>query len=316
MLGIDTEGFFIDNKGLAVPALVAFENQKSVKMKKVHKDIPTDIKPDGYPSLMGKFRSSALVEDGLAFEITTEPSDKPKILVNRIRQAIKQALNIGTELGLGVVATPFVDFDPSWVVSQAELRVLGCNPDFSVHGSSRLAYQPTQDPKKTFWRTGGGHIHFSIPGILDNPELITDLVLLCDATLGLADVLIEHSELGRKRREMYGQPGKFRVQPWGVEYRTPSNVWMANPELAEVFLTMSSFIHTSVESRLRYHNLNINQVAVSEAIYEASVGKAIRLLEYNLGRIQRSGYGVPNEVYSILDMMDDLERNYSLESWL
>lgn len=30
---------------------------------------------------------------------------------------------------------------------------------------------------------------------------------------------------------MYGGPGKFRFKPYGVEYRTPSNVWLDKPKL-------------------------------------------------------------------------------------
>ncbi len=316
MLGVDVEGFFVDGSGLAIPALTAFSKQSSVKMTKIFKEIPTDIKPSGYESLVGKFGTSALTEDGLAFEITTKPSDDPEVLVDRMTRAIGKAITMGIELGLDAVTKPYVEFDPSWVDTQAELRVLGCNPDFSAHGDPNAAQRPAQTPKETFWRTGGGHVHFSVPGILERPQMINDLILLCDATLGLADVLIEHSTLGIKRREMYGQAGRFRIQPWGVEYRTPSNTWMTNPGLAKVFLNLASLVHRVVENDFKYYSLETDPSSIARVIARASVNESLIRLHHTLTRLHRIGHRTSSGVFDILNIAEDVCQDYNLRGWL
>jgi hypothetical protein len=35
-------------------------------------------------------------------------------------------------------------------------------------------------------------------------------------------------DMDNDRRKMYGQPGAFRVKPYGVEYRVLSNAWLRN----------------------------------------------------------------------------------------
>jgi hypothetical protein len=36
------------------------------------------------------------------------------------------------------------------------------------------------------------------------------------------------------RKEYYGQPGIFRAKPYGMEYRTPSNNWVASTHMTSV----------------------------------------------------------------------------------
>ncbi|KKL89178.1 hypothetical protein LCGC14_1917330, partial [marine sediment metagenome] len=38
----------------------------------------------------------------------------------------------------------------------------------------------------------------------------------------------------RKRTFHYGNPGRFRPQPWGCEYRSPSNSWIENLDTIEL----------------------------------------------------------------------------------
>lgn len=103
-------------------------------------------------------------------------------------------------------------------------KELGCDPDYSAY---TLQPNPRPDNTKTF-RTGSGHLHIGwaadIP--VDNPEHIeicADFVKMLDVTVGLFMTYLDRDP---RRRELYGKAGAFRPKPYGVEYRTPSNVWL------------------------------------------------------------------------------------------
>jgi len=233
MIGVDAEGFFVGSDGLAVPALVVFD--------KVRKDMVEYRKDDlGYLSLRYDAPQVSLIEDGLAWEICPKPEDDPIKLVENIQLGIEISRQIAATTGYDVHIGPFVNFDPVHV-NRPEIRILGCSPDRSIYGGGLR--RPRQDPRRTFWRTGGAHIHFSIPGITEDMEMVFKLVTTCDSTLGVLDVVLDHSDLAKKRREMYGQPGKYRLQKWGVEYRTPSNSWLNQPL---GFLEMAKQVHDFV----------------------------------------------------------------------
>jgi len=311
LLGTDFEAFY-QLDGQVVPSLVAFERQNTLSMRRVYKRIPNGISQEGYSSLYLRGDTFTLIEDGLAFEVPVDPAAEPAELCANISAGLRAAKQVGDNVGAELVASPLVDFDASYLKTQAELTVLGCSPDESVYDMGICT--PTQDPTTTAWRTGGGHIHFSIKGLLGNFPMIQAFVMVCDATLGIADVVLEHSSLGKQRRLMYGQPGKFRIQPWGVEYRTPSNAWVAHPESALLYLTLAHdihklFINNNLEDITRPSNID----QIIDVINTCEVTAAQDLLKevgsiYNLTsskEIARIGdLGGVAEVYS-----------YNMEAW-
>jgi len=241
LIGTDFEAFY-QKDGQVIPSLVVFEQQDIVKMRRVYKRIPNEINSEGYSSLLLKGDTFTLIEDGLAFEVPIDPAVEPAELCANISAGLQAAKEVGDSIGAELIASPLVYFDEDYLKTQAELTVLGCSPDENVYDLGDSG-GPAQDPTKTAWRTGGGHIHFSIRGMLGDFAMIQALVMVCDATLGIADVVLEHGDLGKQRREMYGQPGKFRIQPHGVEYRTPSNAWVAHPESALLYLSLAREVH-------------------------------------------------------------------------
>ena len=293
MLGTDFEAFFSDGEKVT-PALVAFQAQRGLRMRRVKKNIKTDISPKGYSSLFAAFEKSTLIEDGLAFEVPTTPEVDPNNLVENMREGILHAKEIAKELGLLACVEPVVYFDEVYLKTQPELRVLGCSPDKSVYGLN--SGRPQQDPTKINWRTAGGHVHFSIPGILKDVNLAEDLVLWCDAVLGLADVIMEHSEKGLHRREMYGQVGKYRLQKWGCEYRTPSSVWTINEHTAKVFLNLAAVVHKIVEQRVPPPN-RIGDII--NAVMSCDCVSAVELLHESLDLAAKNGTNPSEEIFAL-----------------
>jgi len=308
VLGTDFEAFFSDGNKVT-PALVAFHAQKNLRMRKVKKNIRTDISPGGYSSLRQAFDKSFLIEDGLAFEVPTKPEEDPNTLVENMREGILHAKEIAKELGLYCCVEPVVFFDPKYLETQPELRVLGCSPDRSIYGMNSGV--PRQDPTRINWRTSGGHIHLSIAGVLQDASLVENTILWCDSILGLADVIMEHSEKGLHRREMYGQAGKFRIQKWGVEYRTPSSVWAINAHTAKVFLSLAHMVHQLVEKRIQPPE-RIPEVI--DTITNCDAISAAELLHESLELSAKNGINPPecaSEIFSLFGIGE--KTNYKME---
>jgi hypothetical protein len=245
LLGIDAEHFVTGQDGLAVPVLELF-NENTPGAVKVHKDIMSDIQPKGYTSYEVPLSNCRLTEDGLPFEVPITPSRDIDTIVRRLGRGIAKAWEVAEGNGYEISASPLVYLDKSYLEYRPELRVLGCSPDMCVHDDGTELSKPIQDARETNWRTGGFHVHFSLPGIKDMMKA-QSLVLACDAILGLTDVLLDHTNLAKKRRDMYGAAGKFRLPPWGVEYRTPSSAVAVHPEATLAFLSMAKTLHSAFE---------------------------------------------------------------------
>jgi len=242
LIGLDCEYFYQSPSGLAKPAkdvLVA-----SKQHRPIFKEIGSDIADGGYWTAEVTLANSKLTEDGLALEVPVTPEREVDSLMQHLYEGLREAWKLADDNGYILSAAPLVYLDPRDLVDHPELRVLGCSPDKCLYDLSTC---PWQDPRKITWRTGGFHIHFSISEIHKDMNKVQGLVMLLDCTLGLYDVLIESTDLGRQRRQMYGRAGKFRIQPWGVEYRTPSSVASTNPELTAGLLGLAKMVHVLIE---------------------------------------------------------------------
>lgn len=67
----------------------------------------------------------------------------------------------------------------------------------------------------------GGHIHFGCKELINNREKIVDFTKKMDTLFMPLLHLIISPEYVRRRCNGYGSLGSYRLQPHGVEYRTP-----------------------------------------------------------------------------------------------
>ena len=69
-------------------------------------------------------------------------------------------------------------------------------------------------------------MHIAIDG-LSQRDLVTVISRL-DLLLSVPLVLADPDNI---RRQSYGKAGTFRIKPYGIEYRTPSNAWCKSDEI-------------------------------------------------------------------------------------
>lgn len=104
-----------------------------------------------------------------------------------------------------------------------ENQVLGCSEDFCVYTGENVSVTSLAG---TNYRFAGGHIHVGYPE--RSFEKNEQLVKWMDVYLGVPSVLLDEDLY---RKSFYGTPGRYREKIFGIEYRTLSNFWVADPEL-------------------------------------------------------------------------------------
>lgn len=162
-------------------------------------------------------KGSFVQEDNVLGEMNIIPAKSPSEFVKNVslvRKYIKSYVH-----PLEVRFIPSAIFHHTELESPAAL-MNGCDEDFS-------AWEKVENEIPSLlgnpYRTAGGHIHVSY----DNPTIssMIDLVKTLDVFVGVPLSEFEHNVM---RQETYGRTGNFRPKDYGIEYRTPSNIWSGN----------------------------------------------------------------------------------------
>lgn len=174
----------------------------------------------------------ALQPDGTAAEFNIDPASTSKEFVDNIKSVLldlQQTINAkNPNLSLKVVPTAM--FDPEYFKSlPPDALAFGCTPDYNAYSSKANEFVGTTKPM----RTGAGHVHvgWTEGELTDDPGHIYDCMQAArqlDASLYFMSLLWDNDT---RRRELYGQIGAFRPKSYGVEYRSVSNAWVADPDL-------------------------------------------------------------------------------------
>ena len=212
-LGGDPEAFFARD-GKVIPAAVVF--------------VENDILDDRI-----ELDTGHLYVDGADIEFQPNPSEQPNEVLANITNLIEVACEFADVAETSLAIVPELPIDLEWCMDNPELAVFGCDPDKSIWGEECVP--ESIDASKHPWRYAGCHLHF---GVAENPDFFKDRVDLTiasfDRTIGLLS-LATSDGLGEQRRQIYGRPGIYRHQPWGIEYRTPSNTLLANDKLVTAY---------------------------------------------------------------------------------
>lgn len=184
----------------------------------------TKVEPFGVPK-------GAVQVDGMALEFNITPASSRQEFVDNV---------FSVRDSLAKMVSPYVlsnrsvvKFEDRWLRRQpAASRVLGCEPDYDAW----MCCENFPPDNKTPMRTAAGHIHIGWTDNgpdylgLDHLSKCASLIRHLDSTVGLWTVIADPGSA--ERRAMYGKAGAFRPKKYGVEWRVPSNFWVANRQLA------------------------------------------------------------------------------------
>lgn len=205
----------------------------------------------------------ALQEDNVAVEFNIPPTKNAEQWLWSHQLMMQEIAYRGEAFGLTPRAISSANFDEEELANPAA-QVFGCDPDFNAW---ELEPNPAPNSPDKSLRSAGGHIHFGMEG---GSRLKIQAVRLADLLMGIPLAFLDRES---KRRELYGRAGACRIKPYGVEYRTPSNVWLRDDmttfTVAEIALRLCS--KEFVEMNMEYVNKNegLIQKAINELDEEA-----------------------------------------------
>lgn len=237
-------------------------------------------------------------EDGAAFEMSITPSHDPRTLWETIQECAKvageQIFSQFPDHCMPVLQfLPTIGFEVERWKEEGEDFVwstrFGCDPDMDATFSNRVTDEI--DASKHPFRYSGGHIHLSgSPLFVEDPML----AVLCQMiTTGCAAILnSDRPDLDHDRTFMYGKPGKYRVQNYGldnpfgpeysigVEYRTPSSRWASDWKIAESVFKWAEIGVNIFESGLGNELLKEVRTPAIKAILNANQELAGEVLSF------------------------------------
>ncbi len=220
--------------------------------------------------------------DNVALEYNTIPTNNRDSWAEQHLQAQELFNRILSSRGLHLAIEGSVIF-PSEALDHPDAWVFGCNPDFNVWDMETSA-NPTH-PDKCF-RSAGGHIHLGISGGLSREQSIK-AGMFADILIG--QFLFHHEDKADiERRKFYGKAGSIRFKPYGIEYRTPSNVWIRKPELLKPMFEYSvRVIQNTLASEATVYDIQDEMMeCVTKMINEHSASNYNRVLS----KIESTGF--------------------------
>ena len=174
-----------------------------------------------------KVENGAVQVDGMALEFNIDPADSENQFCFNVNSVIHQlSLMVPNH---EIVIQPVAHFSKEVMDSQPpEALELGCDPDYNAW-TMEMNQRPDGDRPM---RTASGHIHVGWRNPDEPDEMAYEkagaVARQLDFYLGLGSLFYDKDT---ERRTMYGNPGCFRVKPYGMEYRTLSNAWLRSDNL-------------------------------------------------------------------------------------
>lgn len=196
LIGHDAEVFIRDEAGVLTPAIGKVGGSKAFPRPVV---------------------GGALQEDNVMAELNILPAECEDEFVHNTQSVMKALLEILPD-GYSIDISPSKEFLPDRLLHPRAMES-GCDPDRDVYRCEENLPIVLNGNR----RYCGGHIHIGLDTIDHTPWLRETIIKYCDLLLGVPATIMDDDVY---RRGAYGTPGRFRVKPYGVEYRTLSNFWL------------------------------------------------------------------------------------------
>lgn len=121
-------------------------------------------------------------------------------------------------------------------------------------------------------RTASGDIHIGLDFTSMEDQLL--LARMCEIHIGLPSIAWDKDS---RRRSIYGRAGTFRPKEYGIEYKVPSNFWLANTG------RMGWMFRAAKTSAMYYHTINIPESLIPDiidTINNCNAGRARELCDH------------------------------------
>lgn len=180
--------------------------------------------------------------------VMAECAVKPGNTKDEVIDNIWECLNIYADMvrPFKLVAQASQEY-PESELADPRARQVGCSPDICAY-EMRMKEAPVDLIQKGSLRSCGGHIHLGADILCgDGPDPIRAIYMM-DLFLGIPSLWLDTDPTSIQRRALYGQSGRYRVKPYGLEYRSLGNFWLSSPELAGLMYDLSEFVLDFVAS--------------------------------------------------------------------
>lgn len=173
--------------------------------------------------------NGAIQVDGVALEFNITPAETEDQFFKNINSVMSQMTEMVEKVNPRWVLKkiPYVQFSSTeWAKVPESAKELGCDPDFmSANGN------PTRDVSSLLMnstiRTAAGHIHigWTEEESIEDPFHFEDCRFIADGFYKRG-VYTPTTNEEYSRLNYYGNHGAFRAKTYGVELRSPSNLWL------------------------------------------------------------------------------------------
>lgn len=170
----------------------------------------------------------AVQVDGLALEFNIEPAKTEEEFDRNIQTVLNQLGEMvhKVDKDMHLVFRPIANFtSENWNKFSETSKVLGCDPDYNIKGD--INPNPSEKLANTPIRTAAGHVHIGWTQGKERGDAMhfSDCCFISEqfhrAKIFAPKIADEFTRL-----QYYGANGAFRPKPYGIELRSPSNVWV------------------------------------------------------------------------------------------
>lgn len=182
------------------------------------------INPEG--TIIGTYH-----RDNIGVEFQTHPASHAEEFYDAVRNIIDVlSQQYSDSINARLSYRPIARYKDPKMFMVPEACELGCESDYCAYSGEEVVEKPDVELMDKFYlRPFSGHLHTGYP--FANKEAIKLYIKWCDIYIGLTQAEEEMhcwGDTGAARRKFYGQAGRFRYKPYGVEYRTPSSNWVGS----------------------------------------------------------------------------------------
>lgn len=188
--------------------------------------------------------------DNVLAETNIEPSFSKSDFIKNVRLSLKNLINLIKPFK---ISNSSFDKFPTCELGHKDSFEFGCESEHCAYSLERI---DLENFKKSTSRFAGGHIHIGTN--INGQENKIMLIRMLDLFLGIPLILIDNSKNCKERRFYFGKFGRYRKTSYGVEYRTPSNLWLLSPDTVDLVYDIVKFVVDFVEEKKHFNFWKIN----------------------------------------------------------